>query len=430
MAKKKKKNTLLVIIVVIISAFLVGNWTGTESSIFGVTYYSIFDIVGKLFLNSLTLVVVPLVASSIILGIARMGGDESFGRLSLKIFLFYVTTTLSAILVGLFFINIFQPGVDATLRLLVESNPHFISSAGEVAANQESAGFSRLILSVVPSNIFEAFSKGSMLAIIFFSLLFGFSLSKLRDEGAKTLQNFFSGLFQTMISFTHIIMKCLPLGVFCLVAKVAATTGFSSLSSLSWFFLTVISSLLVFSLVIIPMFLKFIAKVKPTNHFRALAPALIAAFSTSSSSASLPITMDCLEKRAGISPKICSLVVPLGTSLNMSGSALYECVAALFVAQVYGIDLSASSQAIIVVLSLITSMGVTGIPAASLVALIIILETFGLPIEGIGLFLAVDRILDMCRTTVNVLSDSCCAVLVAKTEGEKNILTRTVFAED
>jgi Na+/H+-dicarboxylate symporter len=430
MPKKKKKHTLLVIIVTIISAFLVGNWTGTEASFFGVTYYSIFDVIGKLFLNSLTLVVVPLVLSSIILGIARMGGDESFGRLSVKIFLFYVVTTLSAILVGLFFVNLFTPGVDATLRQLVQTHPNFLHSAKEALSTQDETGIGNLILNIVPSNIFDAFSKGNMLAIIFFSLLFGFSLSKLRDEGGKTIQNFFSGLFQTMISFTHIIMKCLPLGVFCLVAKVAATTGFSSLCSLTWFSLTVLSSLLVFSLVVVPIFLKCIAKVKPTNHFKAMAPALIAAFSTSSSSASLPITMDCLEKRAGVSRKICSLVVPLGTSLNMSGSALYECVAALFVAQVYGIDLPASAQAVVVVLSLITSMGVTGIPAASLVALIIVLKTFGLPIEGIGLFLAVDRILDMCRTTVNVLSDSCCAILVAKTEGEKNILTRSVFTED
>jgi proton glutamate symport protein len=159
-----------------------------------------------------------------------------------------------------------------------------------------------------------------------------------------------------------------------------------------------------------------------------MAPALITAFSTSSSSATLPVTMDCVEKRAGVSNRICSLVVPLGTSLNMSGSALYECVAAMFVAQVYGIEISIMTQFLVVFLALLTSIGVAGIPAASLVAVIVILKAIGLPVEGIGLFLAVDRILDMCRTTVNVFSDSCCAVLVATSEGEKNILTRKDFS--
>lgn len=425
---KKKKQSPIIILLAIFLAFILGNITGTDSSLFGITYYSIFDLFGKLFINSLTLIVVPLVSSSIILGVAKIGKDQSFGRISAKIFSFYVATTLSAILIGLFLVNLLTPGVNDSLRLLVQKGA-FAGAHHEITTSQ-GASFSSLLLSIIPSNIFEAFSKGAMLAVIFFSLFFGVSLSRIQGEGATTLQNFFQGLFDAMLTMTKLIMKCLPFGVFCLVAKVAATTGYQSLSSLGWFFITVVGSLLIFSLVILPLFLRFIGKVNPKNHFRAMSPALITAFSTSSSSASLPITMDCLEKRAGISNRICSLVVPLGTSLNMSGSALYECVAALFIAQVYGIDLSISAQVSIVVLSLLTSMGVAGIPAASLVALIIILETCGLPVEGIGLFLAVDRILDMCRTTVNVLSDSCCAVLVAKSEGETDILTRKVFTEE
>ena len=425
---KKKKQSPIIILIAIFLAFIVGNITGIENGVFGITYYSIFDLFGKIFIHSLTLIVVPLVSSSIILGVAKIGKDQSFGRISLKILTFYIATTLSAILVGLFLVNILTPGVNDSLRELVQQGT--FAGAHEQIASHKGAGFSELLLSIVPSNIFEAFSRGAMLAVIFFSLFFGFSLSKIRGDGAETLQNFFQGLFDAMLTMTKLIMKCLPFGVFCLVAKVAATTGYKSLSSLGWFFITVVGSLLIFSLIIIPLFLRFIGKVSPKNHFKAMSPALITAFSTSSSSASLPITMDCLEKRAGISNRICSLVVPLGTSLNMSGSALYECVAALFIAQVYGIDLAISAQITIVILSLLTSMGVAGIPAASLVALIIILETCGLPVEGIGLFLAVDRILDMCRTTVNVLSDSCCAILVAKSEGETNILTRKVFTEE
>ncbi len=229
-----------------------------------------------------------------------------------------------------------------------------------------------------------------------------------------------------MIQFTHVIMKFLPIGVF-LVAKVFAEAGFQSLRSLGIFTLAVLLGLATFTFVALPLLLKCIGKVRPGRHFRAMGPALITAFSTSSSSASLPVTIDCVEKRAGVSNKICSLVIPLGTSINMSGSALYECVAAMFVAQAYGIELTVTTQFIVVLLALITSIGVAGIPSASLVAIIAILKSLGLPIEGIGLFIAVDRILDMCRTTVNVFSDSCCAILVARSEGEKNVLSKDVF---
>lgn len=418
----KKRTTPWIVFIAIFLAFIVGNLTGTEAGLFGITYYSLFDLFGTLFINALTLVVVPLVLSSIISGVAKMGGDSSFGRLGLKTFSFYVLTTLSAVLVGLFCVNLFQPGSSEALQLSVQSEIENGSQLSAHVTSQESVGFTRLILSIVPSNILHALSHGEMLALIFFSLLFGYALSKTEGESSKTLQSAFRGLFEVMIRITHIVMKCLPFGVFCLVAKVAATTGYDSLSSLAIFFITVITALLIFSVVVLPLFLKWIGKVSPVKLFRAVSPALITGFSTSSSSATLPITIDCIEKRAGVSNRISSLVIPLGTSLNMSGSALYECVAAIFVAQVYGIEITLASQVIFVALALLTSMGVAGIPAASLVAVVVILKAFGLPVEGIGLFLAVDRILDMCRTTVNILSDCCCAVLVAKSEGEKNIL--------
>jgi Na+/H+-dicarboxylate symporter len=246
------------------------------------------------------------------------------------------------------------------------------------------------------------------------------------SQNGTVLQHFFQGLFQTMLQLTRLVMKFLPYGVFCLVAKVFMTTGISSLSSVAWFFVTVLVSLSAFMFVGLPLLLSFIAKVNPWRHFRAMGPALLTAFSTSSSSATLPVTMECAEKRAGISNRICSLVIPLGTSANMSGSALYECVAAMFVAQCYGIDLSFTTQFVVVALALITSIGVAGIPSASLVAVLIILQAIGLPPEGIGLFIAVDRLLDMCRTTVNVFSDSCCAVLIAKSEGEVKVLNADV----
>ncbi len=424
MTSKKKKGPWVVFAAIFL-AFIVGNITGTDSTIFGITYYSIFDLIGTLFIRALTLVVVPLVLSSIVSGIARVGSDKSFKSISLKTLGFYVTTTLSAVLIGLVCVHIFKPGTSETLKASLTSQN--LPSIEHVVNSGSSMGITQLILSIVPSNILNALAKGEMLALIFFGLIFGYSLSKVQGEGAKTLRNAFEGLFDVMIRITQMLMKCLPLGVFCLIAKVAASTGFESLSSLALFFITVVTGLLIFSLGVLPLFLKYVAKVSPRTHFKAVSPALLTAFSTSSSSATLPITMDCVEKRAGVSNRICSLVIPLGNSLNMSGSALYECVGALFVAQVYGIDLTVSAQIIFVLMALLTSMGVAGIPSASLVAIVVILKAFGLPAEGIGLFLAVDRILDMCRTTVNVLSDTCCAVLVAKSEGETDILTKKEF---
>lgn len=423
MSAKKKKAPWVVLIAIVLAMF-VGDWAGTQKGVFNVTYYSLFDLLGTLFLHALMLVVVPLVSASIISGVSRIGKEGAFGRLGFKTFAFYVSTTFVAVLTGLLFVNLLKPG---------------LSGAGGVSAVDHAAVAEKLsgsaisvrdvVLQIVPSNIVDAFAKGEMLGLIFFSLLFGYAITKIEHEVATILDKFWQAIFQAMIQITHLIMKVLPLGVFCLVAKAFATTGFSSLRGLLWFLVTVLLSLLAFSLIALPLFLRIIGNVSPWRHLRAMGPALITAFSTSSSSATLPVTIDCVEKRAGVSNKICSLVIPLGTSLNMSGSALYECVAAMFVAQVYGVQIDLVTQFIVVFLALLTSMGVAGIPAASLVAVIVILKAIGLPVEGIGLFIAVDRVLDMCRTTVNVLSDSCCAVLVARSEGEVHVLSKETFPE-
>lgn len=417
MSKKKKKPWA--VFIAIILAIVIGSWVGTDKGIFGVTYYSVFNVIGTLFIRALTLIVVPLVSSSIITGIARIAGDASFGRLGAKTFGFYITTSLLAILIGLFFVNIIGPGFHENVAGLT-------MSAFEENLAAKEGGLISILNDIVPANIVDVFS-GKMLGLIFFSLLFGYAISKIESGPSAILIGFWQGIFQAMLKFTNMVMVFLPLGVFCLVAKVFATTGLESLKSVSLFFLTVVSGFVVFVFLGLPLLLKFVGKVNPLQHFRAMGPALITAFSTSSSSATLPITMECVEKRAGVSNRLTSLVIPLGTSINLSGSALYECVAALFVAQAYGIHISLMTQFLVVVLSLITSMGVAGIPSGSLVAIIVILKALGLPAEGIGLFLAVDRLLDMLRTTVNVFSDSVCAVLVAKSEGEK--LYKTPDAE-
>ena len=428
MTSKKRQNPWRVLIAIALG-ILIGDYTQQGKSIFGIDLFSLlhpfYEFFGSLFINALTLVVIPLVASSVITGIARVGDQKSMGRLGLKMVTFYIGTTLLAILIGLFFVNVIGPGFSITPEH-VSSSVDLTDMKHQLVKTHDNHRFSALLLKIIPSNIFAAFAKTEMMGIIFFSLLFGYCISKVKSQFSQTVLDFAKGIFQIMIEFTHVVIKFLPVGVFFLVAKTMSETGLHSLYSMGLFTVTVFLGFVFFTLIALPLLLKWIAKVSPVRHFKAMTPAIITAFSTSSSSATLPVTIDCVEKRAGVSNRICSLVIPLGTSLNMSGSALYECVAAMFIAQAYGIELSFVTQFSIVLLALISSIGVAGVPSASLVALIVILKTIGLPIDGIGLFIAVDRLLDMCRTAVNVFSDSCCAVLVARSEGE-SILTKKVF---
>jgi Na+/H+-dicarboxylate symporter len=270
--------------------------------------------------------------------------------------------------------------------------------------------------------VVAAAAQGQMLGLIFFSLLFGFFMTRLEHTNAETMYQLWDGVYQVMMMITDWVMKFAPLGVFALVAKVVATTGLDAFKPLALFFSCVVAALAIHFFIILPLLLRFIGQVNPLRQFQAMAPALLTAFSTSSSSATLPLTLDCVEKNAGVSNRTSSFVLPLGATINMDGTALYECVAAMFIAQAYGLHLGFAEQFTIVLVALLTSIGVAGIPAASLVAISIILTTMGLPVEGIGLILAVDRILDMCRTTVNVFSDSCGAVIIARSEGEENVL--------
>ncbi len=415
----KKRTMLWKVLIAIVLALIAGKLAGTTSGLFGVTFYELFDLGGKLFLNALTVLVIPLIASAIISGLGQLGKEKSFGRLGAKTFAFYIGTTLLAVLVGVLFVNIIQPGLSYTMPPPSTAAPAAEAAKPLVSSlpNSHLDTISHLLFSFVPNNIVAAAAGGNMLGIIFFGLLFGFALAKLGQEIALPMVNFWKAAFSVLMKMTHMIMHAMPYGVFCLVAKVIAEHGFASIKGLAFFFITVVAGLAFYCLVALPILLK-IRGISPYRHIRAIGPALITAFSTSSSAATLPITMECVEKRAGVSNRICSFVVPLGTSMNMSGSALYECVAALFIAQVYGIELTLGHQITIVILSLITSMGVAAIPSASLVAIIIILNSMGLPAEGLALIIPVDRILDMCRTTVNVFSDASCAVLVAGSEGD------------
>jgi len=412
------------ILIALIFAVVLGLLVSPDTTFLGLHPYSIFDFIGTLFLNALKMIIVPLIVASLITGIAGIGGTRGLGRLGGKTIVYYMTTSLLAILTGLLFVNLFAPG-------LIDCQParDILGLSAEQAAMAESkvmgkgvSDIAGVFLSMVPQNVVAAAANGQMLGLIFFSLLFGYFMTRITEDYAEAQFNFWQGLFEVMMKITEWVMRFAPIGVFALVAKVVSGTGIEVFKPLLVFFFTVLLALLAHALVVLPLMLKFLARVKPRRHFKAMAPALLTAFSTASSSATLPLTMDCVEKRAGVSNRTSSFVLPLGATINMDGTALYECVAALFIAQAYGLELSLGVQFTVVLVALLTSIGVAGIPAASLVAISIILGTIGLPAEGIGLILAVDRVLDMCRTAVNVFSDSCGAVIIARSEGEEDLL--------
>jgi len=411
------------ILIALLLAVIAGSLAGTDGSLLGVRYYAVFDFIGTLFLNALKMLIVPLVVSSIIVGIAGIGSGSAFGKLGLRTLVYYLTTSLFAILVGLVVVNMIAPGIvdGAPARHLLGMS----GNVGDVVASVAGKGTGDLVgvfLRMVPDNLIAAAADGQMLGLIFFSLLFGFFMTKIEEDYAESMYNFWQGLFQVMMKITDWVMRFAPIGIFGLVAKVVAGTGYSAFVPLAWFFFSVLAALSIHFLVVLPALLFFVGRVNPLHHYRAMAPALLTAFSTSSSAATLPLTMECVEKNAGVSNRTSSFVLPLGATVNMDGTALYECVAAIFIAQAYGIELGFVQQFTIVLMALVTSIGVAAIPSASLVAIAIILAAVGLPLEAIGLILAVDRILDMCRTSVNVFSDSCGAVIIARVTGESDIL--------
>lgn len=410
------------ILIALILAVIAGFLSGTDGGLFGVTFYHVYDFIGQLFLNGLKMLIVPLIVSSIIVGMMGIGCGETIGRLGGKTLLYYTSTSLLAILVGLLIVNLTLPGiVDGEPARGLIGLSEMPDHLAERVAGKGSADIIAIFLRMIPTNIVAAGAKGQMLGLIFFSLLFGFFLTKVKSSAGETLRNFWQGVFDVMTEMTLFIMKFAPIGVFGLVAKVIASSGFDAFKPLAIFFITVLIALAIHFLVTMSVILK-LSGFKPSRHYKAMAPALLTAFSTSSSSATLPLTMECVEHRAGVSNTVSSFTLPLGATVNMDGTALYECVAAMFIAQVYGLDLTFAIQFQIVLVALLTSIGVAGIPSASLVAISIILASIGLPAEAIGLILVVDRILDMCRTAVNVFSDSVAAVVIGRLEGETEIL--------
>ena len=412
----------------IILAIALATLTGlciTEEAVFlGVPVLEAFSFVGTLFLNALKMLIVPLVTASIICGVSGLGAGGNVGRLGVKTIGFYMFSSLVAILVGLVVVNLMTPGLidgKAAGEALNLSSQDELAATLSKVEGRSGSDVVDVFLRMVPANIISAAAQGQMLGLIVFSMLFGFFMTRIEGAYQETLQNFWQGVFAVMMQMTMFVMKFAPLGVYALVAKTVTSTGLDAFGPLLVFFFSVVIALFIHAFITLAIVLKT-AGVNPIKHYKVMAPVMLTAFSTASSSATLPMTMDTVEKGAGVSNKTTSFTLPLGATINMDGTALYECVAAMFIAQAYGLDLGFGEQFTIVLVALLTSIGVAGIPAASLVAITVILAAIGLPLEGIGLLLVTDRVLDMLRTAVNVFSDSVCAVVVARSEGEETLL--------
>lgn len=367
---------------------------------------------GVIFLRALKLIVVPLVLSSLISGITNAGSGNKLGRLGLKTILYYISTSLLAILTGLLLVNLFKPGI--RLEGILGD------SCSNATIAEKSLGDT--LIEVIPTNIFEALTVNeAMLSIIFFAVLTGIYITKLKDNHRNILTGFFNAFFELMMKITMFIIKLAPIGIFGLVAAVVVEHSGSKdlFASLGKYMLTVATGLLFHALITLPLVLLIFAKVNPLKHYKAMLTPIITAFSTASSNATLPISIEAVEDNAGVSNRISSFTLPLGATINMDGTALYELVVAGFAAQVCGIELTFVQQFVMVVTALLASIGTAAVPMASLVTMTIIFSAVGLPFEAVALILPVDRPLDMLRTATNVFSDTCGAVTIASSEGEE-----------
>lgn len=391
---KRDSNLILVgIIVGIVCA-------GISLLIFGERMVAV-QVLGEFFLKSLRMIVVPLVVASVIVGITGLGDVRRLGSVGLRTIVYYTITTCIAVAIGIVVVSIFEPGVGVPTE--------GIELPDDVKAKTE-IGWTDIVLSFVGKNIIESLSEMEMLPIIIFSLVFGGVLTTLGEKG-KPVIAFFDGVNEAMMKIVHLIMWMAPVGVFGLVAYRFAQAGGPDewrrvFESLGRYMTTVLVGLAIHGFVVLPVLCVVLGRRNPVRHFLDMIPAILTAWSTASSSASLPLTLECAEERAGLGKRAAGFVLPVGATINMDGTALYESVAAIFIAQAYGFELSLTGIVLIFITATLASIGAAGIPQAGLFTMVIVLTAVGLPLEGVGLLLAVDWLLDRFRTAINVWGDS------------------------
>ena len=364
------------------------------------------------------MIAIPLVLASLTVGAASLGDIKKFARIGGKTIAFYLVTTAIAISIGLAMANIIQPGkkIDSyTKERMLSAYSEDISQNIDQVADYD---IINMIVNIVPKNPLKALADGEMLQIVFFAVMLGVVLSLIKKESAEPVLNFFNGLSDAMIRLVDIIMIIAPFAVFTLISATVAQFGFSILQTLIWYMAAVIVGLFIQTTGTYALIVKLFSKIKVSSFFRGMRKAQAIAFSTSSSAATLPVNMECLEENLGVSKSVTSFVLPLGATINMDGTALYQGVAAVFIAQVFGIELNFVQQLTIVLTATLASIGTAPVPGVGIIMLVIILKAVGIPEVGIALILGVDRILDMCRTVTNITGDAAVAVAIASSEKE------------
>ncbi len=365
---------------------------------------------GDTFLAALKMVIGPLVMASVIVGIMSLGDVRHAGRIGGKAVAYFLSTTLMAVVFGLLMVNLIRPGEGVDLSYL-------LTSQATVKAQEMGIGtFLAELVSGIFMNPIKALAEGKVLSIIAFSLLLGGCITTLGERG-EPLKRFFESLNEAMMKIVHVILFFTPLGVFALVSNLVAKSGLGIFVGLAKYMLTVIGGLGLHAAFLLLLVLPLIARIRTGHMLKGMRSAYAMAFSTASSSATLPMTLECAHQNVGIPQRATRFVLPLGATINMDGTALYEAAAAMFIAQAYGIHLGFGEQIIVFITATTAAIGAAGIPEAGLVTMSMVLTSVGLPLEGIGIILAVDRVLDMCRTSVNVMGDSIGAAVVARLEG-------------
>lgn len=370
----------------------------------------LLKVIGKLFVSSIKMLVVPLVFVSLVCGSAAIGDVKKLGRVGVKTLSFYLATTAIAISIALMVANFIDPGKGLDMSKLQKAETTVAAQTSVID----------VITGIIPDNPIAAMATGNMLQIIFFSLLVGISLAHLGSKGER-LVKLFEDLNELIMKMITIIMLAAPVGVFALVASTFATMGWGAAKQLAKYMICVVLALLIHCLFTYTGALTFIGRINPLNFFKKFAPVMNVAFSTASSNATIPVNVEACEEKLGVSKNIASFTIPLGATINMDGTAIMQGVAVIFIAQIYGINLTMTNFLTVILMATLASIGTAGVPSVGLITLSMVLQSVNLPVEGIAMIMGIDRILDMCRTVVNITGDAMCTILVAKSEGEFNI---------
>jgi len=371
--------------------------------------------VGRMWLSSLIMVVIPLVLSSLSLGVAGLGDLKKVGRIGLATFLIFIGLTTVSAVISLCMNNLIQPGSGLDPALRSELMATYADDARN-AAGMTSRFSIDVLVNIIPRNPIKSMAEGDLLAVVFFAIILGVALVSIPRERAAPMISVLDSLCHVTVAIIHLVMKLAPLGVFCLIFSVTARFGYDLLLTLSSYILTVIGGLAIMGTVVYALILKFGARRNPIDFMRRSRVVAVTAFSTSSSNATLPTVIDVAQTELGIRKEVAGFVLPLGATMNQNGTSLFEGATVLFLAQVFGLDLTLGQQIIVIVMSVVTAIGVAGVPGGSIPFIMVVLGMVGVPMEGIAIILGVDRILDMCRTVVNVIGDLVAAAVIQRIE--------------